>query len=272
MAAIEPSIFRCAVSAAHFFILFRKARKGKVNKMALIICPECGKSVSDKATVCPECGYPLVEKEYSEENTPQQVELVAVTAPKAKKAVIIVLTVIILIVLAAAAFLGYKTVKEKRDKEAAIAQFKTSFETVTYLMLSGGIEAEDACNLINQVWYNAIYEESDSKTDKYVKSNGHYNDFNTALGLLFEDDTFVAKQFAIKENQESVDAEMKLLKNPPEEYAEEYEAINDLYDEYINMTNLAINPTGSLTSYSSSFHEADTNFLNCYNKVNRYLE
>ena len=27
--------------------------------MALIKCPECGKEISDKATVCPNCGYPI---------------------------------------------------------------------------------------------------------------------------------------------------------------------------------------------------------------------
>lgn len=27
--------------------------------MALIKCPECGRSVSDMATACPECGYPI---------------------------------------------------------------------------------------------------------------------------------------------------------------------------------------------------------------------
>jgi len=27
--------------------------------MALITCPECGKSVSDQATACPACGFPL---------------------------------------------------------------------------------------------------------------------------------------------------------------------------------------------------------------------
>lgn len=29
--------------------------------MSMIKCPECGKDVSDKATVCPECGYPILE-------------------------------------------------------------------------------------------------------------------------------------------------------------------------------------------------------------------
>ena len=30
--------------------------------MALIVCPGCGKEISDKATVCPKCGY-VIEKE-----------------------------------------------------------------------------------------------------------------------------------------------------------------------------------------------------------------
>ena len=30
--------------------------------MALITCPECGHSVSDKAAACPHCGYPLGEQ------------------------------------------------------------------------------------------------------------------------------------------------------------------------------------------------------------------
>lgn len=29
--------------------------------MALIICPECGKEVSDRAEACPHCGYPINE-------------------------------------------------------------------------------------------------------------------------------------------------------------------------------------------------------------------
>lgn len=241
--------------------------------MALIICPECGKSISDKATVCPECGYPLTEKEYSEELTPQKVELVAVKAPNAKKTIIITLSVMVIIVLAVTAFWGLKTVKDKKEKESAIAQFKSNYESVTYLMLDGGAEAEGVCNLIKSVWYNAIYEKSDVTTDKYVKKEYYgYNDFNTALGNLFSDSDFNAKLLTIEANQESVDTKMKLLKNPPEGYTEEYEVINDLYDEYITLTNLATNPTGSYSTYSSSFTDSDTNFLNCFNKAERYID
>jgi ribosomal protein L37E len=30
--------------------------------MALVVCPECGKEISDKAKSCPNCGYVMNEK------------------------------------------------------------------------------------------------------------------------------------------------------------------------------------------------------------------
>ena len=33
--------------------------KRRVDYMALIKCPECGKEISDKATACPNCGAPV---------------------------------------------------------------------------------------------------------------------------------------------------------------------------------------------------------------------
>ncbi len=35
--------------------------------MALIICPECGKEISDQAESCPNCGYPLQQEQSAEE-------------------------------------------------------------------------------------------------------------------------------------------------------------------------------------------------------------
>ena len=38
--------------------------------MALIICPECGKQVSDQAITCPGCGYPIARTEsYTEDRS-----------------------------------------------------------------------------------------------------------------------------------------------------------------------------------------------------------
>lgn len=37
-------------------------RRGGLNILALINCPECGKEISDKSETCIHCGYPLSEK------------------------------------------------------------------------------------------------------------------------------------------------------------------------------------------------------------------
>lgn len=37
--------------------------------MAIIKCPECGKELSDKASVCPQCGFPIQEINQGTENT-----------------------------------------------------------------------------------------------------------------------------------------------------------------------------------------------------------
>ena len=41
-------------------------------------------------------------------------------------------------------------------------------------MLTGASDAESSANLIKQVWYNAIYEKRDDKTDKYTRPKGYF--------------------------------------------------------------------------------------------------
>lgn len=54
--------------------------------MALMVCPECGKQVSDQAEACPNCGYPI-PKYIAEQK--KQAELAAAEAKKAEAAAVI---------------------------------------------------------------------------------------------------------------------------------------------------------------------------------------
>lgn len=54
--------------------------------MALMVCPECGKQVSDQAEACPNCGYPI-PKYIAEQK--KQSELAAAEAKKAEAAAVI---------------------------------------------------------------------------------------------------------------------------------------------------------------------------------------
>lgn len=77
-------------------------------------------------------------------------------------------------------------------------------------------------------------------------------------------------RMTIEDNQDTVNALMKKLKNPPDEYKDAYDAVSDLYDAYISLTNCATDPSGSLQTYSSTFN--DTNTLNAYKTMELYLD
>lgn len=278
--------------------------------MALISCSNCGKEVSDKAKSCPSCGHQLIEEIKSEkevaiicedcgteipidtescpncgcpvpekkedynESAPQRVEIASVNFPttvkkSAKKYMISAILVIILIVIGVV--VG-SIIKSNQSAKASEDYF-ANLELATTTMLVGASEAESAGNLIKSVWYNTIYEEWDSETDKYTRSNGYgfNDDFNDSLQALFADYSFKSKISSIKSNQETVAGLMKLLQNPPEEYTEAYEAIKDLYAAYLDLTGLAISPSGSLQTFSNNFNNADQETLNCYNAMKLYV-
>ena len=197
-------------------------------------CPDCGAELEEGMDTCPKCGCPI-ENIIEAEKTPQQVEVTGVKITKKSKK-IIVIAAIAVIVAAIITAIGVQTHKKN-------------------------------------VWYNAIYEKSDSKTDKYTKPKGYYvSDFNDALQNLFSDSSFSSQIADINDNKDTVNSLMKKLKNPPEEYKDAYESLSKLYDAYISLTNLATDPTGSLQTYSQNFNDADNETLNCYNALKMYLE
>lgn len=272
--------------------------------MAMIICPHCGEQVSDKAKKCVHCGEVLIQEEKKHctecgaeleegmtecpncgcpidgtlwqavDEKPQKVEVTGVKVTKKIKVVIGI--VLALLVVGGAAIFGvtqYQRKKAAEEYAQRVEEYSSNLELATYTMLTGASNAESTANLIKQVWYNAIYKETDDDTDKYTRPKGSFvSDFNDALGNLFADSSFSSKISSIEDNQDTVNALMKQLKNPPEEYKDAYDAVSELYDAYISLTNCATDPSGSLQTYSSTFSDADTNTLNAYKAMQLYLD
>lgn len=269
--------------------------------MAMIICPGCGKEISDRATACPHCGY-VLEKEKqikkiiceecgiefdesldvcpncgcpkskeTKEDVPQKVEVTKVAVNKKK-----LVTGIIIFILLAGAIVGgifAKKTIDKKNAEKAEKAYCSKLQTTTYDMLTGCASAEEAAGLIHDVWRNAIYEEEDSSTDEYTQPNGYFvSDFNDALANLEAEESFSKKIDGIRENQDMVERKIKELKNPPEKYKEAYEAIKDFYDSYLEFTNLATNPSGSLQTYTSDYNDLDSEVMSKYKKMDMFFE
>ena len=247
------------------------------------ICPECGASIPIDVEECPNCGCPVDEEKIdpNKSQEPQKVEISKISVNKNTKKIIVMAGVAVIIL---AAIIGIASIAKsaKAKKEAAAAEqayadslnsYKGNLELARATMLSGAAEAESAAGLIHDVWYNAIYKKSDSKTNKYTKPYGSFvSDFNKALSNLFSDSSFTSKTASIKLNKITVDNLMKKLVNPPEEYKEAYSAVRDLYEVYSDLCNCATNPSGNLQSFTSTFNTADSDFMKYYNALGFYID
>lgn len=221
--------------------------------MALVSCPECGKEISDAALACPHCGHPI--------QVPQPQDAPP-SSRKNKRSIIIAACVLVLIAVVGVLF----GVQHRRSSDRA--SYIASLNELRTQAIRGGSIAEKMCNLTKQVWYNTIYKERDSVTDKYTRSGGvFHDDFNTSLSLLYAEDNTATVISGLQANREVVDGIMADLQNPPAEFAACYEAADSLYDAYCGLLDLAISPSGSLKSYSENFSEYDDELLRYYNKL-----
>lgn len=233
--------------------------------MSLINCPECKKEISDKVKACPFCGYPFEFSSNIKQNM-QQVETSSDNKKpkypeKTKEIHNGIIAVIILAIVITAIF--FFTERNKYNS------YIDNINLIMITMLDGGSDAESMCNLTAQVWHNSIYEERDSTTDKFTmfSSSGFYDDFNIALNNLYSDTTTLKKISDINSNQDLVESMMKNIQKPPTGLEKCYDTITDLYTIYFSLTDLAINPTGSLQSYGESKLEKIDSFLSTYNKL-----
>ena len=168
---------------------------------------------------------------------------------------------------------------EARAEEAAAAkrtslQYENDLREVTYLMLDGGVTAENCCNLIHSVWHNCIFEVRDSETDKYTltESGAFYEDFNDALANLFGDKSFIRDCAALQSNRDDVAARIRNLKNPPDEWRDAYNDLLLYYDSYYDFTDLALYPQCSLNEFKELFKEYDGESLKRFDRMNLYLD
>lgn len=268
--------------------------------MAIIECPQCGKEISDKApnciycgnvfikenenkciecgtiltetdAVCPNCGCPSKYELKEEKPQSVQVDKINVTS-KMKK---IIIGIIVAIIVCIGGGFGYKSYSDYKAEQEYIAHYNGYIDNLTNaksLMISGGSDAESLCNLTQEVWSNAIFKKSDSKTDKYTKrKNGFVNDFNKALVSLYIDPDTLSTISKIKSNQSDVKTVMKKLQNPPDGLEKCYDTICELNTSYNVLTDMAISPSGNYTSFSSNKNNTVSDFESSYNKLDTQI-
>lgn len=159
------------------------------------------------------------------------------------------------------------------ESSKAEETYALNLNSVATEMLGGAALSEYLCNKTSQVWYNAIYDKTNTETIIFVKdADGDGNvDFNDALTNLYAFEAIVDIVDKLKENKQTVDELMKELATPPEKYATCYSTITELYKTYSTFTSLAIQPTGSYNSYTEDFKKLDSDFNSTYDLIKTQL-
>lgn len=237
-----------------------------------MLCAECGAELQEGSAICSVCGCP-VEAGAGTKGFGLVRQAVAMRANVGRKskttiAIAVVLVLMISAVVATIGIVQYQKKKAAVEIARRLQEYSENLDLAASAMLSGADDAGNCCSLIDQVWYNAIYERADSVTDKYTQSGGEFvSDFNEALDNLFADPDFYIRINSTMENQNMVSSIMQKLENPPEEYRDAYGATVRLYDAYLILTNMAVNPTGSLKTFSADLDIADAEFVHCCQAV-----
>lgn len=245
--------------------------------MALIICPECNKEISDKVKSCPHCGYPIAE-DVSSAHEPLNVKVTSIINKRNKKMRKFALIGLIFTfsIACISVFIVYQNAQKASKVRIAILdaqkvrnEYIDNLNLISSTMLIGAGEAEQLCNLTARVWANTIFKKHSSETDKYttvlIYSSVMFNpDFNTSLAILFDDNDTKGKITSIKQNQVVVSLIMKDLKNPTMEFERCYDNLNELFVLYIGFTDLAISPNGSLQVFNQNVGEKVDKFMGYY--------
>ena len=244
--------------------------------MPLINCPECQREISDTVQACPHCGYVIAKN--TEQKAPQKVEIAAVSLKpkdpaKLKKTLVTIVAAILVCVVGSTALMISSRRKARNEYIDNLNELASS-------MILGAGMAESLCDLTAQVWRDAIYKEYHSSTAKYTIITGLYDasrtsyseylfvsDFNTALAKLFADADTTSKIDAVKANKALVGDIMKKLNNPTSEFEKCYATVEELFGAYSGLTELAVNPSGNLQTFSQNEHDRAAKFLEYYERL-----
>lgn len=191
----------------------------------------------------------------------------------------IVLTAVIaaaLVVVGILIGMGIQQRKEaaaERDAEQQSAAYQEELKQVAERIQEYAVDAYEVAAAEESVWRNSIYQQQDESTDPYTMENGVFlEDFNDALGNLYNDSVFATRLASVQTNQGSAAGSMSRLKDAPEGYEDAYQALKAYYDAYIRLTNLALNSAGyTYSDFNSELGDLNRELDTCYLTIATYV-
>lgn len=180
----------------------------------------------------------------------------------------IVLAVVAVTALAAMCIFAVKDAQQRKA-----AAYQGELVQLAERIQEYAVDAYEVAAAEESVWRNSIYQQQDESTDPYTMENGVFlEDFNDALGNLYNDSVFATRLAFVQTNRGSAAGSMSGLKDAPEGYEDVYQALKEQYDAYIKLTNLALN-NGSYTyeEFTRELGELVRELDTCYLTIATYV-
>jgi hypothetical protein len=156
------------------------------------------------------------------------------------------------------------TTTTTEDPETVRAVYILKAAALADEMIVIASKAEEAGNMILNVWYNTIWETSDPETDEYTKTDGKFNeDFNDSLLAYFNSSDYILNIGTLKERKTDFLKKVRELSDHPDDCRYLYEELKNLQEnvsEYCQQ--IVIAPSGSYRSYSAKKTEITDQILN----------
>ena len=233
--------------------------------MAMVKCTECGKKISDRSPACISCGNPFTAKGHPPPARKAEVTGKKVKTPdKAKKRKIMCALVSIAVLAAVCAGI-YVPFMQNREKRY-LARMSVLIEDMSHSVF----DAERLVNLTSSVWYNTINKEDSHKTNKYTTLNGggdvFHDDFNTSLFNLASDEKTKRTKDYLATEKRYIDDKYRELVKHPNRFDKEHRLLEELYDAYLHLYRMAIEPGGSYSAYTETKEAIVGNYYKNKNK------
>lgn len=180
----------------------------------------------------------------------------------------IVLAVVAVTALAAMCIFAVKDAQQRKA-----AAYQGELVQLAERIQEYAVDAYEVAATEESVWRNSIYQQQDESTDPYTMEDGVFlEDFNDALGNLYNDSVFATRLASVQTNQGSAAGSMSGLKDAPEGYEDVYQALKEQYDTYIKLTNLALNNVGyTYEEFNRELGELVRELNTCYLTIATYV-
>lgn len=217
-------------------------------------CPKCGFKNERDAVECQRCGivfekYEMIQRKKIEENEqeerltkkatqqdtsePSQKKYNTTSQQRHQKLVnpVIVVSIIVALVIS---FIGYNIyIKIEADK--AEIEFSNFVTSVSGKMIKLAISSESVVDEINREWRDAIFSDYNKR------------DFNVAIMEVRRRRKYTIS--SIQKLSKDIAESIKKI-TPPAIMESEYRRLKELYLVFNKYANMAVDPSGSLRSYS----------------------